>query len=99
MCGTPNDLTRHHVIPQSLGEFALIPRTRTFVPRSAIRDRRNIVLLCRRHHDAIDTHRILRGLLRSLLTEQEELYIARTAGKHWLDRTYPRTEETNGQGN
>lgn len=62
-----------------------------YVPKRALNDPRNIVPLCRLHHDAIDEHRILRGLLRDCLTERELMYIRATVGPAWLDEHYPPT--------
>lgn len=56
-----------------------------------IRDSRNIVMLCRHHHDAIDVYRILRSNLRDCLTENELMHIRNVAGPEWLDEHYPST--------
>lgn len=53
-----------------------------------IRDPRNIVPLCRLHHDLIERG-ILTTLLRQSLRDEEVAHIRRVAGPRWLDAHYP----------
>jgi hypothetical protein len=96
-------VTRHHLIPQSLaiipGERMphqrLSPRHLRGLPqrfvgfeKADIRDPRNIVPLCRPHHDAIERG-VLTGLLRRELRDVEVAHIRRVAGPQWLQAHYP----------
>lgn len=102
ICGSTK-VTRHHLIPQSLALIPgirlphqrLSPRHLNGLPqrfvgfeKADIRDTRNIVPLCRRHHDLIERG-VLTTLLRRNLRDVEIAHIRRVAGPRWLDAHYP----------
>lgn len=66
-----------------------LPQIRIGFDPQDIHDARNIVPLCRHHHDAIELG-ILTRQLRWALDENETMHIERVAGPEWLDAHYPK---------
>lgn len=91
ICGTTEQISRHHLVPKHFVEdghkFGLTRRVR----HEDVGHRCNIVRLCVPCHMAVEQGR-LRWDLRSALGPNELRHVERVAGRYWLDRAYPRAQ-------
>jgi hypothetical protein len=81
-------LTRHHLVPRSW--FAI--NFGDPLPYKAVRVRdcdANMIPLCVRCHDAVETDSMARAMLRKVLGQNEVAFGIQLRGKDWFDRRYP----------
>lgn len=86
MCQRDHDvrpLTLHHVVPSS---WFRRQRRRLALIRNVAA---NLVPLCRPCHDLVEENEAARSELRRLLAPDEVAFAIQTAGRAWLDKTYP----------
>ncbi len=90
MCLRPADvraLTLHHLVPEAW--FRRHRKLRLVRNVAA-----NLIPLCRDDHDLVEREATARSQLRRLLAPDEVAFAIQTAGRDWLDASYPLTGQS-----
>lgn len=82
----PAPLTKHHLVPETWFRLRRKKNPALYAVRNSAA---NIIPLCRRCHDRVESSEVARRALRELLAQDEVAFAIQSIGRLWLETTYP----------